>query len=291
MMRNFKFICVSLIFFAFGCGSGNDYLGQEPPGEEALVFAPDFISKKGTYDFSGTFSPDFTEYYFTRRASGSEENRILCSKKQNGQWTAPQAADFAVDAFEFDPYITPEGNTLYFSSERKAEEHSGINIWKLEKKQGTWSKAELFNSKISDEFAAYITSTEKGKLYFTGNGGIHYANLLNGKYEKPNRCGNAINYLERPAHPYIAPDESYLIFDAQSLVNYRRKSELYISFKGTDGKWTKAVKMNEKINHPDFEQNCPSVSPDGKYLFFCRFKDEEGDIFWIDASVIDEHRP
>jgi hypothetical protein len=73
--------------------------------------------------------------------------------------------------------------------------------------------------------------------------------------------------------PFIAPDESYLIF-------YRivmQRPYLYISFKSKDGNWIEP----EKVNLPAY--NCGIVSPDGKYFFM--------DNRWVSADFIDIQRP
>jgi hypothetical protein len=91
-------------------------------------------------------------------------------------------------------------------------------------------------------------------------------------------------------------------------------SDLFISFMKDNGNWTKAINMGEKINSSDWEF-CPTVSPDGKYLFFTsnrrlhkpyseisltydkklKILDSPGngsaDIYWVDAKIIDELKP
>lgn len=97
---------------------------------------------------------------------------------------------------------------------------------------------------------------------------------LSREYQEP-------EYLMRGAHPFIAPDESYLIFDAQA--EGRGKSQLFICFKDLSGNWTEAIKFDKKIN-ATFTENIANVSPDGKYLFFHR----NNDIYWVDANIIEE---
>ncbi|MBE0655504.1 MAG: hypothetical protein IH594_17005, partial [Bacteroidales bacterium] len=43
------------------------YLGQNPPGLTPEIFAPGIISTE-QFEFGGTFSPDGTEFFFTRRS-------------------------------------------------------------------------------------------------------------------------------------------------------------------------------------------------------------------------------
>ena len=48
--------------------------------------------------------------------------------------------------------------------------------------------------------------------------------------------------------------------------------------------------MGEKFN-TEYYEGCPMISHDGKYLFFTRSVNRKGEIFWIDANVIDSFRP
>jgi Tol biopolymer transport system component len=66
--------------------------------------------------------------------------------------------------------------------------------------------------------------------------------------------------------PFIAPDQSYLIFMAAGRPDGRGGGDLYISYH-KDGVWSKAQNLGEKINSPRDEYS-PKISPDGKYFFF-----------------------
>jgi len=87
------------------------------------------------------------------------------------------------------------------------------------------------------------------------------------------------------AYPYIAPDESYIIYDGEKESGFG-ENDLYISFK-VNGSWSEANNLGPEINTKQTEM-CPSVSPDGKYLFFHRGDDETGSIYWIDFRPIKE---
>ena len=98
-----------------------------------------------------------------------------------------------------------------------------------------------------------------------------------------------IDLGEWNAHPFIAPDESYIIWDAQRESGYG-KADLYISFKKKNGTWGAAINLGDKIN-TEFGEAYGSVSPDGKYFFFHRsYGGDTGDIFWMDAKFIEDLR-
>ena len=36
---------------------------------------------------------------------------------------------------------------------------------------------------------------------------------------------------------------------------------------------------------------CPKVSPDGRFLFYTSRSTGEGDVYWVDARILDRYRP
>jgi hypothetical protein len=83
--------------------------------------------------------------------------------------------------------------------------------------------------------------------------------------------------------PHIAPDESYVI--------YVGGRDLYISYKTGDGKWSRPINLGPEINTGAMN-NCPRVSPNGKYLFFnSRREGPEWATYWVAAGFIETLRP
>jgi hypothetical protein len=145
--------------------------------------------------------------------------------------------------------------------------------------------------------------SSNGTYYFytlnldNGRGHMSYSRLIDGQYEKPKKMSTAINRGKYIAHPYIAPDESYLMWDAEK--ENENTPDIYISFRQKDGSWSEAINLGDKINTPLYEQR-PKVTPDGKYLFFWRgdIKTREdgtryvlGNPYWVDAKIIETFRP
>ncbi len=266
------------------------YLGQEPPGLSPEIFAPGIVSTEKAWEAAVSFSPDGKELFFTRREDiRGTENRIIYSEFLDGKWTKPSLAPFARDITEYEAFVSPDGKKIFYNSDRpKPNSPTAVGeIWYSEKTPGGWSEGKYLTETINKGWIMFVTASRNNNLFFTAGFnrkfGIYRSEFKNGVYQEPEYLPSEINYL-RGAHPFIAPDESYLIFDAQP--EGMGKSQLYISFRDKNGNWMRAVKFNETINMTNTE-NIPYVSPDGKYFFFHR----NNDIYWVSARIIEEMRP
>ncbi|MFN2284584.1 MAG: hypothetical protein ACK2UQ_09195, partial [Anaerolineae bacterium] len=85
--------------------------------------------------------------------------------------------------------------------------------------------------------------------------------------------------------PYIAPDESYIVFN-RFVESDMKKTGIYLSYRDKSGQWLPAVFILG--GSPDVGGVSPRISPDGKYLFFA-----QGDrgVWWMSAALIEEHKP
>ncbi|MCP4725573.1 MAG: hypothetical protein GY863_11080, partial [bacterium] len=257
------------------------YLGQDPPDLTQKIFAPGIVSKEGVLEFSCTFSQDGKEFYFARLVA-EEKFTVFVTKESESGWSEPEIAPFSGDYFNNEPYITPDGNRIYWGSKRPLPNgKTDLAVWYMDREGEEWGEPKLFNF-----FAMYITSTKDRKLYFTdrGPGGavLAWSSLDKGEYKEK-------HWLEKPfisdyydAHPCIAPDESFLIFDSENRPE-SNECGLFISFRTDEGGWTVPKNMKSVIK----KGSCAMLSPDGKYLFFS----SQGDIHWISSKIIDTLRP
>ena len=137
-----------------------------------------------------------------------------------------------------------------------------------------------------------LSSSSNGTYVFDdykGSDVIRISTLIDGVRQEPEQLGPEINTGELNAHPFIAPDESYLIWDGVRAEGYGR-SDLWISFKQQDGTWGQALNMGPEINTEGREASA-FVTADGEYILFSRTAgSDEGDIYWADAQIIETLR-
>lgn len=273
-------------------------LSDHIPTSTPLVFGPSIISTDDAMEFAITFSPEIDEMYFTRRKP-EERNNIFTMKLIDGQWTEPKLSSFSTnETWDFEPHINPKGDVLYFGTNRPLNDtikSSGINEWQIKKNENGWGEPIPLEKPFGERFVMYVTAAENGNLYFNSEEigaklddelSIYYAINKEGKYTDFIKMGKEINSGSMIAHPFIAPDESYMLFDGKRADGYG-DCDLYISF-NENGIWSKSYNLGPEINTAQCEMTA-SVSPDGKYLFFHRDEGEDiGNIYWIDFRPIKE---
>jgi len=261
------------------------YLGQTPPGSAPEPFAPGIVTTTG-WEYGAVFTPDMKEFYFLRNNAETDKHELVVFQNKNNQWH--QAG---VSPRQGQPIIAPDGKTMHLGRRYKERTEAG------------WSDRKSLGAPFEDIFIMRLSASSKGTYFFDevvedGEGGyddapIQSSQLVDGKYDDPKPLSKEINSGKQNSHPFIAPDESYLIWDSQRDEGYG-DADIYISFKSQDGSWGKAINMGDKIN-TDAWDAAASVTPDGKYLFFNRNvgSDEYDnvDIFWVDAQIIEDLRP
>lgn len=268
-----------------------EYLGQEPPGTEPVLFAPGIIST-GSH-FAITFLPDGKECFYTRTLD-SNLHAIITTKEVNSRWTEPEIVWFSGTYDDLEPHITPDGSRLYYGSTRPFSgegEPIGPHQWYLEKTQYQWFGPTPLESPLRDIFVMYVSVTNDNTIYFTGQEDgdqcVCLSRYKDGNFQEPEKLSDNINFRQSAAHPFIAPDESYIIYDAVSDINSGSfYCDLYVSFRNQDGTWTISEPLGNNINTTRNEI-CAFVSRDGKYLFFSR----NASIYWVDAGIIQDLKP
>jgi len=80
---------------------------------------------------------------------------------------------------------------------------------------------------------------------------------VNGKYEEPKLLPKKIN-SGKSFHPFIAPDESYLLFDGEREDGYG-DSDIYISFRQQNGTWGNPINLGDKINTKAWEASAEII--------------------------------
>jgi len=253
---------------------------SEKPILNPTIFAPNEIST-GDYESHPEFTPDGKTLYFLKSTPDFNFWTIVFSRFENGKWIAPQVAPFSGQYSDADEFITGDGKRMFFISRRPVSSDISPNaagkldIWVMDKTAGrAWSEPKNLGLPVNSEGSEFFpTLTKNGTLYFGsgrkgGKGGIdlYRSDFVNDRYAEPENLGDAINTEFDEFEPFIAPDESFLIFMAGGRPDGLGGFDLYISY-NRDGNWTKAQNLGAPINSAADELS-PKITPDGKCFFW-----------------------
>ncbi len=274
------------------------------------IFGEGIISLKNESVFDIAFSPNGKTAYFTRRKE-NEKQKIMESNFENGSWTIPKICEFSTDRDET-PFLTPDGNTLYFGSQRQIPNNPNqgnfdMNIWKVKKTGKGWSDATALPDIINqvqekkEEWpssnANFIFSNDgRNYIYTTMQRGtksieIYTTEEKNGTFSQPQKINGLFEDEKYWKYSAVySPDGNYLIFNSSDAPGGVGGEDIFVAKKTTSG-WTKATGIGTLIN-TKAEESSPRFSRDGKYFFFGREnrinpeKDGVWSIYYIEIKAL-----
>jgi hypothetical protein len=270
------------------------YLDQEPPGLTPKLFAPGIVSLKDRYEFGSVFTRDGKEFYYA--IEGGQRPHIEYIKFENNKWSDPVKLLISDKYGYNDPFLSPDEKKLFFISDQAIDGQGNkkdIDIWYVQREGKGWSKPINAGKEINSAHNEYyISFTKGGTMYYSSNKeadnvqskkyDIYNSPFVKTSFGSSTKLGSAINSEHYEADVFVSPDETYMIYCTERPDGFGG-GDLLISFKEANGQWGKAKNMGNAVNTKGYEF-CPFVTAEGKYLFFSR----DGDIYWVDAKVIDE---
>ena len=96
--------------------------------------------------------------------------------------------------------------------------------------------------------------------------GVYKARMISGGYSKPELLPGQINTKYQEIYPFIAPDESFLLFCSTRPRMEEKERDIFISFRSKDDTWSEPVNLSEALwLETGAAFRC--LSPDGKHFF------------------------
>tara|TARA_Y100001980_G_C14556930_1_gene354792 strand:+ start:2895 stop:4823 length:1929 start_codon:yes stop_codon:yes gene_type:complete len=141
------------------------------------------INYEDVNEGSLAISPDGSSIIFAKgnsgKASGYSEVNLFFTRYRNGQWTEPRPLSINdADSWDSTPALSPEGTTLYFSSNRPGG-YGGADIYAAQlDRRGRWVDVRNLGPIINtpgEEVFPFVS--QSGKLYFSSNGHPGFGNL------------------------------------------------------------------------------------------------------------------
>ncbi|HEX8335682.1 MAG TPA: hypothetical protein VF621_03085, partial [Pyrinomonadaceae bacterium] len=248
------------------------------PLTTARVFGEGVISTEDFDDYF-TFTPDGRTIYFTKHSHGFGNGTIVVSHLGARGWGAPEVVAFSGRFNDSTPALSPDGTKLFFTSDRPVEgtkRKNNSDIWVVERTPSGWSEPRRLPPPVNtDSFDWHPSAAADGTLYFASNrpgaaagNNVYRARPVAGGGYEVEVLGDAVNGPRQDMHPTVTPDGGTLLFVSEGRPDGIGNDDLYVSY-FRDGAWTSAKNLGPAVNTKHYDYSA-RLSPDGKYLFFCR---------------------
>lgn len=216
--------------------------------------------------------------------------RILIATRRRGarQWEEPQPIGFTDPRWsDSDPWLTPDGRTLYFISTRPAPgreaTRTDYDVWRSSRTAGGWSAPQHLGPNVNGRGQELGPELHDNILFFAsarsaGRGGLDiYTSVADGDEFAPAAL------LQGPINSAASDSDFTLSADGRMALFWRSGSEegraaLHISHRH-GGSWSEPVPLPATINHGPFNFT-PSFMPSGNAITYAstrpRYGQEQG---------------
>lgn len=288
-------------------GLENTYAQDAAPDASRITASetPTLIAPGVVSTAMGEFNPALdlrrNELYFMRRTPGQFDYTLYVSRFEGARWSEPEVVSFSGQYRDDAPYLSPDGQQLFFDSRRPADGFDGtsISLWRVVRDSLGWSGPEFLRGPSvsapetdkdgEDEFGPAVDAT--GTLHFYSfrrpfRGGARYIAQPEA-YEEvelertlPDPSAQTfVSYL------YLSPDGRTAIMDG--LASGRRDSDLYFSCRGASGTWSAPRPL--PVVNTNASEGGGWLTADGSLLLFGSSRNatrDSGNLYMVSTSSL-----
>ncbi|GHA72419.1 PD40 domain-containing protein [Cognatilysobacter bugurensis] len=244
------------------------------------------VASSPRWDWRLTFEPSRRTMYWAHTQgwwpATRERATILTSRKTTDGWSAPEVASFSGVHSDMDPAVSPNGRTLFFSSERPRPDGRAarMDLWMVERHGRDWGEpVHLGDAVNSTGDELYASVDRHGTLYWASNRDGEFdiyrsRRERNGQYAVAEKVPGLVNSrLRWEFNPEISPDGRTLLFVRLDLPDALPDQgygfgDIYAS-RLADAGFEEPVNLGPCINTAGDEFH-PTVLWERKLLFFAK---------------------
>ena len=235
-------------------------------------------------DFSPSLTADGKTMVFSSKTEKEDSHNIYISYFRKGKWTDPEFMN-EINSKDNDetPFITPEGDLLLFSSDRKESLRPHVSddgssrvtydIYMSQLVDGTWSKPVPIKGDVNTTLneRSPSLSPDRSTLYFSRwpyrnikRAKIMKASFANGEYSEVEELPAPVNTGSYDLGLVPSNKRAGFYFSSMRKGGYGGWDLYFVSF--IDGKFGEAVNLGSKINS---DENDMFLSEVGDMIYFC----------------------
>lgn len=210
---------------------------------------------------------------FARSDADFKNARILTATRARRGWSAPVPIPFSTGPHsDSDPWLTPDGRTLLFISDRPAPGREAgrtdYDIWRSTRTRRGWSAPEHLGSNVNSSGQELGPELHNGMLYFasarrSGRGGLDiYQARASGAGFAPAAL------MQGPFNSNVSDSDFTLRRDGRAAMFWRSQGErgvIHIAHRTASG-WSDPTPLPPDINAGPFNFT-PSFTRGGKVIY------------------------
>jgi Tol biopolymer transport system component len=230
------------------------------------------------------------DLWFSVIGRSFDAQTIMVARRTDSGWATPTAAPFSGEWGDRAPRFSPDGSSLYLTSNRPrpgSSEPGDTNVWRVQRTDRGWSAPEILESSINSGAAdihpsitasgIWVASNRDGgmgrsDLYRVGSSGevVHHGPPLNDELSQPDL--------------WVSPDETWMILAITDHPEGYGGDDLYVS-RFADGAWSEPINLGPEINTAEYEYG-PWVTADGQYLLFTSHRTGPSHVYRVPARLV-----
>ncbi|WP_066830883.1 OmpA family protein [Rufibacter ruber] len=182
-----------------------------------------------------------SKFLLYRNENKSTNGDIFVSSKEGETWGAPQKLNISTGDFESDAYITPDGQTIYFSTNHFSQ-NGDLDIYYAKRQpNGSWGEPKNFGNGVNtqfDEDSPYFTQ-DGMTMYFSSRGHntmggydifVIKFDSVSRRWSRPENVGYPINTPDDDTYYRLSGDGSLAYLSSYRMGGYGEKDIYTISY-------------------------------------------------------------
>lgn len=221
--------------------------------------------------------------WFSTYDDSFDDQTVMVAHRTASGWSAPEIAPFSGTWGDRAPRFSLDGSALYFTSNRPGAGAGGdMNIWRVRRSgDGGWTEPEPASS-LNSEAADMHVSVTASAIWVASNrpstaGRSDIYRIAEGS--GPEHLPAPVNDARSQPDLWVSPDESWMVLAITDHPDGHGGDDLYVS-RRTGTTWSAPHNLGPEINSSDYEYG-PTVSADGRYLYFTSHRTGHADIYRV----------
>ncbi len=297
--RRSERMCLAWVtILTVACGGPDEQNEEASPGEvasEAMgveIVAEGVVSTEDSQAFPSEDPQTGDLWYSVLRSGSFDDQTILVARRAESGYGDPEPAPFSGEWGDRAPRFSPDGSSLYITSNRPrpgSSEAGDMNVWRVQRTEGGWSQPEWIDTQLNSQGADIHPSVATSGIWVASSrdGGLGRSDLY-----RVDETGAAV-HLGAPLNDelsqpdlWISPDETWMILAITDHPDGYGGDDLYVS-RFSAGSWSPPVNLGPDINTPEYEYG-PWVTADGESLLFTSHRDGPSNVYRAQIRLVHE---